>query len=167
MLWACSVFRFGFFVEMSPIKKSLQTLTNFINNEFVECNNHIESFNPALGLPQFLLPDSGPSDVDSAVESATQAFPSWSKTLPAKRSEILFKIASLLEQRLDEFAVAESRDQGKPVSLARSVDIPRAVYNFRFFASYILHLESKCTLLEKATNYVVNDPIGVVCRLLI
>lgn len=64
---------------------------------------------------------------------------SWSKTTPQFRGTIMRKIADLLEARLEEFAVAESRDQGKPVSLARSVDIPRACLNLRFFASAVAH----------------------------
>jgi acyl-CoA reductase-like NAD-dependent aldehyde dehydrogenase len=51
----------------------------------------------------------------------------------------MMKIADVLESRLEEFAELESRDQGKPIWLARTVDIPRAVYNFRFFATCALH----------------------------
>ena len=61
-------------------------------------------------------------------------FRRWSVTSYAERATILERIASNIEQRLDEFAEAESRDQGKPLSLAKTVDIPRAVHNFRFFA---------------------------------
>jgi len=56
-----------------------------------------------------------------------------------RRAELLQRVADLLEARLDEFAAAESRDQGKPVWLARSLDIPRAVYNLRCFASAAPH----------------------------
>ena len=64
---------------------------------------------------------------------------SWSKTPPRQRSAVLLKIANLVEQRLDEFAEVESRDQGKPVWLAKKIDIPRVCLNFRFFATGILH----------------------------
>ena len=64
---------------------------------------------------------------------------SWSRTPATERSKLLLKIADAIEQRLDEFAEVESRDQGKPVSLAKAVDIPRAVHNFRIFATAILH----------------------------
>ena len=63
----------------------------------------------------------------------------WSQTPAQTRSQYLMKIADLIESRFDEFAEAESRDQGKPISLAKNVDIPRAIYNFRFFATTILH----------------------------
>ena len=67
------------------------------------------------------------------------SYSSWSKTSPQHRSSLLLKIAELVEQRGDQFAEAESRDQGKPVWLAKKVDVPRAVHNFRFFATAILH----------------------------
>ena len=63
----------------------------------------------------------------------------WSKVPARERSRLLNKIADIVESRLVEFAEAESRDQGKPVWLAKAVDIPRVVHNFRFFASGILH----------------------------
>lgn len=63
------------------------------------------------------------ADVESAVEAAKRAFPAWSKKTPHQRSQILNKIADLLEQKIDLFAEAESRDQGKPVKLAKTVDI--------------------------------------------
>ena len=66
---------------------------------------------------------------------------SWSRTPPKQRSQLLLKIADLVEARLEEFAEAESQDQGKPVWLARAVDIPRVCLNFRFFATAILHTQ--------------------------
>ncbi|ORZ40973.1 aldehyde dehydrogenase family 8 member A1 [Catenaria anguillulae PL171] len=84
------------------------------------------------------------------------------------RSRFLNAIADGIERRLDEFAQAESADQGKPVSLAKSVDIPRAIHNFRFFASAILHESTKATEMEQlpggqgsALNYVRREPVGV------
>ena len=67
---------------------------------------------------------------------------SWSVTTPEFRSGIMRKIADLIESQLEEFAEAESRDQGKPVMLAKKVDIPRACLNFRFFASSIINASS-------------------------
>ena len=63
----------------------------------------------------------------------------WSRTPAKERAKLLNKIADGIEARLEEFAIAESRDQGKPVWLARAVDIPRACLNFRFFATAISH----------------------------
>ncbi|KAJ3225722.1 Aldehyde dehydrogenase 8 member A1 [Clydaea vesicula] len=120
----------------------LAKLENYINGTFQapSSQNYIESYNPAIG----------------------KAFLGWSTTKRSLRSEIMLKIAHLIEEKLEDFAVAESRDQGKPIKLAREVDIPRAVYNFKFFATYILHLESKATEIDGiATNYVQRTPVGV------
>lgn len=71
------------------------------------------------------------------------SFGSWRKTPAESRSQLLMKIADTLETRLEEFVIAESRDNGKPQSLARAIDIPRAIYNFRFFATAILHEQNR------------------------
>jgi acyl-CoA reductase-like NAD-dependent aldehyde dehydrogenase len=81
------------------------------------------------------VPDSSEADVEAAVQAANAAFPGWSRTPPAERAKLLDRVADLLEARLEEFAAAESRDQGKPESLARLVDIPRSILNFRYFAN--------------------------------
>ena len=115
-------------------------LHNFVNGEFQfglgsDSLQYFESFNPATKKVNALIPYSGKVEVEKAVDSALRAFESWSQTSSAYRSQILLKIANLIQERLEEFALAESIDQGKPLSLARSVDIPRAIYNFKFFAT--------------------------------
>jgi aminomuconate-semialdehyde/2-hydroxymuconate-6-semialdehyde dehydrogenase len=122
------------------------------------------------------VPDSDGHDVDAAVAAAARAFPAWSALTRQKRSEWMLAIAQRLEERLDgmdvvvicvysfciEFAEAESKDQGKTVALAKTVDIPRAIYNFRYFAGLILYLEDKKTDLDGvAMSYTRRDPIGV------
>jgi len=74
----------------------------------------------------------------------------WSETPVEQRTALLLRVADLLEVKLDEFAEAESRDQGKPVWLARSLDIPRAVYNFRCFATAMPHRADKCVIVVLA-----------------
>jgi len=88
---------------------------------------------------------------------------SWSRTTPEERSAVLNRVADILESRLDEFARAESRDQGKPVSLAATVDIPRAIHNFRFFANSILYQVNSSVVQERTgtINYVQRCPVGV------
>eukprot|EP00054_Salpingoeca_dolichothecata_P019272 m.119653 g.119653 ORF g.119653 m.119653 type:complete len:483 (-) comp23192_c0_seq1:104-1552(-) len=141
----------------------MHTLSNFINGEFVACANHIESLNPATGALYARVPDSDASDVELAVQAAEKAFPSWSKTTRQYRSDMLNKIAQAIEAKLDEFALAESCDQGKPVSLAKRVDIPRACYNFRFFAGAILYSTEKSTHQEQFStiNVVTRNPVGI------
>lgn len=138
-------------------------IENFINGEFVPCESLIDSYDPSTGEIWAKVPNSNADVVDRAVVAAKKAFPSWSSTTPDYRSKILNKIADLIEENLEELAKVESKDQGKPVSLAKSVDIPRAVYNFRFFASAILHSVNTSTILEgvQAMNYTQKIPVGV------
>ncbi|OLE68036.1 MAG: 2-hydroxymuconic semialdehyde dehydrogenase, partial [Bacteroidetes bacterium 13_1_20CM_4_60_6] len=117
---------------------------------------------PATGKPYSLVPDSDARDVEMAVAAAEQAFPAWSKTPAADRSRILLRIADLIERDLEKLARAESIDTGKPLSLARSLDIPRAASNFRFFATAILHTENEAHVTDDvAFNYTLRQPRGI------
>ena len=78
--------------------------------------------------------------IDRAVLAAKNAFPLWSSLSVPTRAEYLMKAAKKIEERLEEFAIAESRDQGKPFSLASKMDIPRVVTNLRAFAEGQKHL---------------------------
>eukprot|EP00048_Salpingoeca_helianthica_P024353 m.31746 g.31746 ORF g.31746 m.31746 type:complete len:487 (-) comp9340_c0_seq2:163-1623(-) len=138
-------------------------LKNYIDGQFVGVPSYIDSFNPSTGKVHLKVPDSQAEDVDRAVAAASAAFPKWSRLTKQQRADYLYAIAAGIEKRLDEFAEAESRDQGKPVWLARSVDIPRAIYNFRFFAGAILYHTEKSSFLEaaQAVNYTTRTPLGV------
>ncbi|XP_027046818.1 aldehyde dehydrogenase family 8 member A1-like [Pocillopora damicornis] len=140
-------------------------LQNFIGGKFVPCTNHIDSYDPSTGRVHCKVPDSTEKEVDLAVKAANEAFESWSVTTPEYRAGIMRKIADLIEAQLDEFAEAESKDQGKPVLLAKTIDIPRACHNFRFFASTIIRssVENQTSILENvgALNYTIRSPIGV------
>ena len=108
------------------------------------------------------MADSDAHDVDLAVAAAEKAFRDWSKKTAAERSNFLLRIAELIERDLEKFARAESIDTGKPISLARSLDIPRAVANFRFFATAILHTESEAHITDNvAFNYTLRQPRGI------
>ncbi|KAE8602529.1 hypothetical protein XENTR_v10014019 [Xenopus tropicalis] len=142
---------------------TLLTLQNYVDGKFVPCNSYIDSINPATGEVYCRVPDSGKQEVDAAVLSAKAAFPAWSSKSPQERSTILYKLADLIESCLEELAVAESKDQGKTIAFARTVDIPRSVYNFRFFASAILHYTTECTQMDglACMHYTVRTPVGV------
>lgn len=117
---------------------------------------------PATGAVYAQLPDSGTADVEAAASAAKRAFPGWVGLGREGRSRILLRLADLIERDLERFARDESRDNGKPVSLARKVDIPRAVANFRFFATAILHFPSEAHLMDDvAVNYTDRQPFGV------
>ena len=142
----------------------MQKLKNYINGKLVTPvdGNYIENVEPATGAEYSLVPDSDKQDVEKAVKAAQKAFPMWSGLPAAERSAWLLKIADTIEQRLDAFAKAESRDNGKPVRLAREVDIPRAIANFRFFATAILHGASEAHMTDQqAINYTLKQPIGI------
>lgn len=141
------------------------TIRNFIDGEFVEPagGRYLDNIEPATGKPYSLVADSDARDVERAVAAAEQASESWSRTAAAERSRILLRIADLIERDLEKFALAESIDTGKPLSLARSLDIPRAASNFRFFATAILHTESEAHVTDQvAFNYTLRSPLGVV-----
>jgi len=137
---------------------------NFIDGQFTDGEQaYIDSFDPSTGSVWAKIPDSGASEVDRAVKAAVTAQKQWASTPVLKRVALIHKIADLLEKRLEEFAQAESRDQGKPVWLARAVDIPRAVHNFRSFASSLNHHLEKSNYMDTANaiNYTTRSPVGV------
>ncbi|XP_018412441.1 PREDICTED: aldehyde dehydrogenase family 8 member A1 isoform X2 [Nanorana parkeri] len=144
-------------------QNTLLELQNYIGGKFVPSRSYIDSFDPSTGNIFCRVPDSGNEEVSAAVLAAKAAFPSWSSMSPQDRSAIMNKLADLIERHLDEFAQAESKDQGKTLTFARTVDIPRSVYNFRFFASSILHHTTECTQMENLNcmNYTLRTPIGV------
>ena len=139
-------------------------IRNFIDGKFVEPKNgkYLDNIEPATGKAFSQVPDSGKEDVDLAVAAAEKAFADWSKKPASERSKILLRIADLIERDLEKFACAESIDTGKPITLARSLDIPRAVSNFRFFATAILHTENEAHVTDGvAFNYTLRQPRGI------
>ncbi|TPX38270.1 hypothetical protein SmJEL517_g00058 [Synchytrium microbalum] len=140
-------------------------ILNFIDGKFEKPVNgsYFESVNPTTAVASsLLLAPADAQDINLAVAAAKRAFESWSKTTRQYRSTLLSKVADIIESRLMEFAKEESIDQGKPVRLAATVDIPRAIYNFRFFASYILHTSEKSSVLDGVALSVVHrNPAGV------
>jgi len=149
-------------------------LANHINGRDVppSTDAYLDLFEPATGEVIGRVPDSAAADIDAAVAAAEAAFPAWSATPASERSRLLLRLADLLDANLDRLADAESRDTGKPVSLAREVDIPRAAANLRFFATAILHASSEVYASDgggvpgagggvRAINHTVRSPRGV------
>ncbi len=99
----------------------------------------LENFEPATGAVRSMVANSAAADVDAAVQSAARAFPAWAATPVETRAALLNKLADLVERDAEALAQAESADTGKPVSLARAVDIPRSATNLRFFAGAAVH----------------------------
>src|SRR5213080_2980144 len=137
---------------------------NFIGGEFVEpvSRRYLDNVEPATGKPYSQVADSDARDVDLAAAAAEKAFCDWSKKTATERSNFLLRIAALIERDLEKFARAESIDTGKPISLARTLDIPRSIANFRFFATAILHTESEAHMTDNvAFNYTLRQPRGI------
>jgi aminomuconate-semialdehyde/2-hydroxymuconate-6-semialdehyde dehydrogenase len=146
------------------MRAELPRIRNFIDGRFIEpvCRRYLENIEPATGKVYSHVPDSDTQDVDLAVAAAERAFRDWSKRTATDRSNLLLRIADFIERDLERFARAESIDTGKPISLARSLDIPRAVANFRFFATAILHTESEAHITDNvAFNYTLRQPRGI------
>ncbi|MEZ4801962.1 MAG: aldehyde dehydrogenase [Gelidibacter sp.] len=141
-------------------------IKNYINGKYENpsSNEWLDNFCPATGEVYGKIPNSSKDDVENAYIAAKSAFPSWSQTILEERSRILIKISELLEANLQRFAEAESKDNGKPVSLAKEVDIPRAASNFRFFGNAITQFasESHESVGHDAINFTLRQPIGVV-----
>lgn len=139
-------------------------IKNFIAGEFANPRSGawLDNVEPATGKVYSQVPDSDENDVEAAVTSAETAFPAWSKMPAGIRSSILLRLADLIEENLESLAQAESIDNGKPIALSRSLDIPRAAANFRFFATAILHFSSEAHVTDGvALNYTLRQPRGV------
>lgn len=142
------------------------TIKNFINGSYCESltKDWLEVINPSNGEIYGKLPNSNTQDVQKAYEAAEKAFHNWSKVSVGRRSYVLSKIGELIEDNLESLAAAESMDNGKPISLASEVDIPRAAHNFKFFSQAItqFYSESHDQISQQNVNYTLRQPIGVV-----
>jgi aminomuconate-semialdehyde/2-hydroxymuconate-6-semialdehyde dehydrogenase len=142
----------------------MEKIFNYIDGKLMPPlkGKYMANINPAIGSAYSSVPDSDAQDVTEAVRAAKLAFASWSSMPLGKRAAILNKVADLIDRDLDQLALAESVDQGKPLKLAKSVDIPRASANMRFYATASMHVSSESHLMEgEAINYTTRTPIGV------
>src|SRR5690554_1240308 len=103
-------------------------IQNYINGQLQDpvSGQWIDNYNPSVGAIYGRIPNSNKDDIDAAVRAAENAFPQWANTTIEERSRILIKIADLIEEKIEDLAKAESKDNGKPISLAGKIDIPRA-----------------------------------------
>jgi len=141
------------------------TIENYIGGEMVHpaSGAYLDNIDPATGEVYSQIPDSDDRDVNLAADAARAAFPKWSATSPEARFEILMRIVSFIERDLEDLARAESIDNGKPLTLARAMDIPRAASNFRFYATAAMHTSNEShETIGQAINYTLRQPLGVV-----
>jgi len=142
----------------------MEKILNYIGGELVEpkSGQYLDNIEPATGKIYAQIPDSDEKDIALAVDSAKKAQLLWSSMPVEDRSELLMKIADYIDRDLDLLAKAETIDNGKPISLARSVDIPRASTNFRFYASAIINFSTEANVTtDKGVNYTVRQPVGI------
>ena len=142
------------------------TTLNFINGQYCDpiSDGWLENINPADGTSLGKIANSTEQDVERAVIAAANAQPQWSESTLEQRSRILSKIGDLIEENLESLAVAESEDSGKPISRARTIEIPRAASNFHFFANAITQFSSESheSVGQNAINFTLRQPLGVV-----
>ena len=125
-------------------------ILNYLNGGLTPplAGRYLDTIEPATGQVYGQIPDSGPEDVAAAVTAAEAALPAW-RALPAEdRGRILVRIADLIDANLDRLARAESQDNGKPLSLARAMDIPCAASNFHFFGTAVGHFATEAHVQE-------------------
>lgn len=142
---------------------------HYIGGEFVEPvkGQYFENVSPVNGKPFTEVARGTVEDIDRAVEVAWQAFAGWGKTSPAERSIALNKIADRMEQHLEEIAVAETWENGKPVRETLAADIPLAVDHFRYFAGVLRGQEGTLSQLDENTvAYHFQEPLGVVGQII-
>jgi aminomuconate-semialdehyde/2-hydroxymuconate-6-semialdehyde dehydrogenase len=143
----------------------MEQILNYIGGKLCAptAGSFMNNINPAIGAVYSQVADSDAADVAHAVIAAKGSFQAWSEMSLQNRAAVLMKIADLIDRDSDQLALAESIDQGKPVKLAKAVDIPRASANMRFFATASMHFASESHLMEgEAINYTTRTPVGVV-----
>ena len=141
-------------------------ILNYINGEHVEpiSKKWLDNYNPSNGEVYSQIANSNAADIENAYQAAKESFPKWSNTTIDERSRILLKIAYLIEEKMIDLANAEAKDNGKPLSLALAVDIPRASANFRFFGNAITQFASEAheSVGLNTMNFTLRQPLGVV-----
>ena len=131
------------------------------------------TYNPSTGEVLAHVAEGDKEDIDRAVAAARAAFDKgpWRKLAPSERARLMWKLADLLEKRLEEFAQLESLDNGKPVVMARLADIPISVDQLRYYAGWATKIEGNTIPLSmqgagKFLAYTLREPIGVVGQII-
>ncbi|MCH2183258.1 MAG: aldehyde dehydrogenase [Mariniblastus sp.] len=143
---------------------SLIRIQNYIGGSLVDpvSGNWLPNAEPATGQVYSEVPDSGSQDVANAVDAAAVALETWSRAPVDERVDVLHRLADLIDQNREELVAIESRDNGKPESLARMIDIPRCSKNIRFFANLAMGAAAESHAMPDAINYTLRQPVGIV-----
>jgi len=151
-----------------------KTRRMLINGKWVSAQSGetFATYNPATGEPICQVPAGDNADIDAAVKAARNAFENgpWRRMTPSERGRLLWKLADLLEQNLEEFARIESLDNGKPVAVARVADVPLAVDLFRYMAGWSTKILGSTIPIstpgQQFLAYTLREPIGVVGQII-
>ena len=139
-------------------------ILNYIDGELKEpmMGSYLDNYDPSIGQVYGQVPDSDAGDVAEAYKSAASAQKGWENTPAEDKFKVLNAIADGIDAKREEFAQAESRDQGKPLWLSRN-EMIRAAQNFRFYATAAMQFASESHAMEnRAINYTLRQAIGVV-----
>ncbi|TAF63749.1 MAG: aldehyde dehydrogenase [Cytophagales bacterium] len=142
---------------------------NFINNEWVAPvkGEYFANISPVDGQNFTQVARSTKEDIELALDAAHAAFKTWSKTSASERSNVLLKIADIMEKNLDYLAAVETIDNGKPIRETKAADLPLAIDHFRYFAGVIRSDEGSIAELDETTISInVHEPIGVVGQII-
>ena len=124
------------------------------------------TYDPSTGEVLAHVAEGDREDIERAVKAARRAFESgpWSKMTASQRGRLIWKLADLLEEHLEEFAQLETLDNGKPVSVARVADVPLAVDLFRYMAGWATKIEGTTIPISVPNHfaYTLREPVGVV-----
>lgn len=147
----------------------MRAVSHFIDGNFVESVDGatFESISPIDNQAIASVAAGSSPDVNRAVQAAQRVFPTWAAMNPTERKQVLLRVAEGIENRSQELAEWETRDMGKPITDALSKDVPRAAYNFRFFADYAEHVGTRAfdKGWDKTFGYELREPLGVIAAI--
>ncbi|MEL6915817.1 MAG: aldehyde dehydrogenase [Pseudomonadota bacterium] len=142
---------------------------NFIGGKFVapKAGRYFDNVSPLTGLSMGQIARSGAEDIEAALDAAHKAADAWGKTSVTERSNMLLKIAQVLEDNLELLAICETWDNGKAIRETRAADLPLAIDHFRYFAGVIRGQEGTMSEIDHDTvAYHFHEPLGVVGQII-
>ena len=149
--------------EHKSVNNHIKYINNYINGKFTppSSGKYIDKINPATNQLLAYIADSDQHDINSAVTAARTAYNEWSELTRVQRAQLLRKVANKIRERLDELAVLESNDTGKPIRTSRAMDIPRAAQNFEFFIEHIEHITDEYHQSGQYESKTYHSPVGI------
>jgi acyl-CoA reductase-like NAD-dependent aldehyde dehydrogenase len=153
------------FLQQQPVKM-------LIRGQWVESasGKTFETIDPSSGQVLARVAEGEREDINRAVAAARKAFEggAWPRLTPSQRGRLLWKLADLIEEHADEFALLETLDNGKPIKYSRSIDVPLTADHFRYFAGWASKLEGETipVSIPNMLTYTLREPLGVVGQII-